>query len=172
VKIDPAVPSDPLNQLAGARNANAMWRKMVEFVPEYPESALVGTWVSVPEAEARPYVLALRMHSMEAVAAAEGQAVPPQMKQMIAANTELDQKMTHCYTGTLTFSPDGEVTGTYSGPNYPAPRNLKTKWRFDGVQKIDLNPSLVIRDLTFAANGCLAFHDDEGSGILLVLRKK
>lgn len=172
VRIDPNVPSDPLNQLAGARNANAMWRKMVAFVPEYPESAVVGTWTSVPEAEARQYVLALRMHAMETAAAAEGQAIPPQLKQMIAANTELDQKMTHCYTGTLTFSPNGEVTGTYRGPNYPAPRTLKTRWRFDGVQKIDLNPSPVIKDLIFAANGCLVFHDDEGSGILLVLRKQ
>lgn len=145
---------------------------MVAFVPEFPEFSVVGTWVSVPEEEARPYVLAQRLHWLETVSAIEGKPMDPQVKAMIEANAKLDQKMTHCYHATFTFSADGKVTGTYRGPNYEAHRTLETKWRFDGVRTIDLNPSSTIGELVFAANGRLVFHDDEGSGILLVLKKK
>jgi len=172
VRVDPNTPNDPDGLIAKSPNGAAMWQKMVEHVPEYPESELVGTWIAVPETEARQYVLALRYHQMEAMSAASGNPLPDQMKQMLAQKAALDQKMTHHYTGSLIFSPTGDVAGSIKGPNKPALTSIRAKWKFDGIQTVNfVQTTGLISKMVFAQNGRIAFHD-ERSGLLLVLKKQ
>ncbi len=171
VRIDPEVPVDPTGVLTKDPSGKAIWKKMVQYVPEYPENELQGTWISVPEAEARQYVLWLRLDAMDALAAAGGGALPADAARALEAKAQLDQKLTHYYIGSLSFSQTGDVGGALKGPNDSSPTPVRAKWRFDGIQTVQLAPSTEIKKLVFSREKRLVFHD-ERSGRLVVLRKQ
>ncbi|MEM7015495.1 MAG: hypothetical protein AAF585_28890, partial [Verrucomicrobiota bacterium] len=171
VRIDPEVPSDPSGILSKDPNGKPIWKKMVQHVPEYPENELLGTWIAVPEAEARQYVLWLRLDTMEAMAAAGGGALPADATEVLKAKAELDQKQTYYYKGSLIFTRTGDVGGALKGPNDSSPKPVRAKWRFDGLQSVEFTPSTEVKKLVFSREGRLVLHDDR-SGKLIVLRKQ
>lgn len=170
VRIDPNVPRDPDGLLAREPNGKAVWKTMVQHVPEYPEEALIGNWSPLPRGEAIQSLLSLKMDTLEEISAATGESIPPEMVQTMEAMMKLNDNQTFYYTGNLGFRRNGEVRGAINGPNDSSVTPIDAKWKFDGMKTIRITPGNEIKHFIFGRDGRLIYHD-ERSGRLIVMRK-
>jgi len=170
VRIDPETPGDSDGLLARDPNGKAVWKRMVQHVPEYPEEALVGSWTPVPRGEAIQSLLSLKMDTLEELSAATGESIPPEIIQTMEAMLKLNDNQTFYYMGTIHFEGTGEVKGSIKGLNDTSATPIQAKWKFDGMKTIRITPGTEIRHFVFGDQGRIIYHDDR-SGRLIVLRK-
>lgn len=152
---------------------------MQKFQPEDPEADLVGTWVALPEAEARKFVEPMMTRLFEQIAVSQDKTLSAAERNLIAAQAKAAQANLKVFTGTVRFEANQQFRGQLTGRHAAGAGNLAGRWKYDNGDGFKLTTSgtgvaLDITQLVYVAEGRLAFLGAGGprSRAIIVLKKQ
>lgn len=134
-----------------------------KFLPDSPEEDLLGTWVTVPEAESRRYAMPIRLSFYKQAAIAQGKTLSQTELRQLEQQVETEMRGLRVLNGSITFEINEKNLKRYTGKlSCRQPRlsvNLGGNWRYEGNGFV-LSPSggvhFKMERLTYVAEGRLA----------------